>query len=75
VLHNGVFTELHHPTQGTVKNTQRPVLFDGQRSASDMAPPLLGEHSRDVLGQLGFDSDRIDAFLREGAIASPNPQP
>ncbi len=71
VVHNGVFTDLHHPTQGVVKNTQRPVLYDGQRSASDMPPPMLGEHSRDVLHQLGFDSNAIDAFVREGAIASP----
>ena len=75
VLHNGVFTELHHPTQGTVKNTQRPVRYDGQRFTSDMAPPVLGEHSREVLEQLGFDSASIDVFLREEAIAGPNPNP
>jgi crotonobetainyl-CoA:carnitine CoA-transferase CaiB-like acyl-CoA transferase len=35
-----------------------------------MAPPVLGEHSLDVLRQLGFDAKTIDAFVQEGAIES-----
>jgi crotonobetainyl-CoA:carnitine CoA-transferase CaiB-like acyl-CoA transferase len=70
VVHNGVFAQLKHPTKGIVKNTQRPVLYDGERSGGDMAPPVLGEHSLDVLRQLGFDAKTIDAFVKEGAIAS-----
>lgn len=70
VVHNGVFAQLKHPTKGVVKNTQRPVLYDGERSGGDMAPPVLGEHSLDVLRQLGFDAKTIDAFVKEGAIAS-----
>ena len=68
VIHNGIFKELHHPTKGLVKNTQRPVLYDGDRSGGDMAPPVLGEHSIDVLMQLGFDQKSIDTFLNDGAV-------
>jgi crotonobetainyl-CoA:carnitine CoA-transferase CaiB-like acyl-CoA transferase len=70
VVHNGVFKELKHPSMGVVKNTQRPVLYDGDRSGGDLAPPVLGEHSLEVLEQLGFDAKTIEAFVSEGAIAS-----
>jgi CoA:oxalate CoA-transferase len=33
--------------------------------------PKLGEHTRSILrSDLGFDDDRIDALLRDGAIAT-----
>ena len=68
VRHNGIFTTLHHPTQGDVANTQRPVLYDGDRHASDLAPPMLGEHSVEILRELGFDAPSIDAMIRSGAV-------
>ena len=68
VRQNGVFTTLHHPTQGDVTNIQRPVLYDGERQAGDLAPPTLGEHGEEVLRELGFDATTIAAMVREGAI-------
>lgn len=68
VRHNGIFTTLHHPTQGDVTNTQRPVLYDGDRHASDLAPPMLGEHSTEILRELGFDASSVDSMIRSGAV-------
>ncbi len=68
VQHNAIFTTLHHPVQGDVTNTQRPVLYDGERGAGDRAPPMLGEHSAEILRELGFDAASIDSMIRSGAI-------
>jgi len=68
VVHNGVFTTLHHPTQGKVYNTQRPILYDGARDAGDLAPPMLGEHSEEILRELGFDAEEVDAMKANGVI-------
>ena len=68
VQHNAIFTTLHHPVQGDVTNTQRPVLYDGERAAGDRAPPMLGEHSAEILRELGFDAANIDSMIRSGAI-------
>jgi len=68
VVHNGLFTTLIHPTQGEVHNTQRPILYDGSREAGDLAPPTLGEHSEEVLRELGFDVDEVAAMKRDGVI-------
>jgi len=32
--------------------------------------PLLGEHSREILGELGMASERIDALIGTGAIST-----
>ena len=70
VQHNGIFKSLHHQTQGDVMNTQRPVLYDGARDAGALAPPTLGEHSRQVLEELGFDAAAVASMLRDGVIGS-----
>ena len=68
VQHNGIFKILHHQTQGDVMNTQRPVLYDGDRDAGTLAPPTLGEHSHQVLKELGFDEAAIASMLGDGVI-------
>jgi len=70
VQHNGIFKSLQHPTKGSVTNTQRPVLYDGDRDAGTLAPPTLGEHSQQVLEELGFDMADIASMLRDGVIGS-----
>ena len=68
VRHNGIFTTLHHPTEGDVQNAQRPVLYDGERQAGGLAPPTLGEHSEEVLRELGFDAADVESMIRGGVI-------
>lgn len=48
----------------------QPLRFDGQRPQPSRAPPLLGEHTRSILGDLGYDEDQIAAHLASGALFS-----
>jgi crotonobetainyl-CoA:carnitine CoA-transferase CaiB-like acyl-CoA transferase len=34
-----------------------------------LPPPLTGEHTRDILRELGFDTDRIDDLDARGIVA------
>ncbi|WP_163393103.1 CaiB/BaiF CoA transferase family protein [Enterovibrio norvegicus] len=43
-------------------------LVDGQRPKVASPPPQLGEHSADILSELGFSDDDIKTFLAEGAV-------
>jgi crotonobetainyl-CoA:carnitine CoA-transferase CaiB-like acyl-CoA transferase len=46
-----------------------PVWADGRRGASIRAgTPKLGEHSREILVELGFDDAAIAAFFKSGAV-------
>jgi crotonobetainyl-CoA:carnitine CoA-transferase CaiB-like acyl-CoA transferase len=48
-----------------------PLQVDGERLEHELPPPLLGEHSADVLRELGYAQDDIDALLRDGIVGSP----
>ena len=49
VLNSKSFYDLVHPVMGTVRCLHRPVLYDGRRHPGRYAPPILGEHTEDVL--------------------------
>jgi crotonobetainyl-CoA:carnitine CoA-transferase CaiB-like acyl-CoA transferase len=45
-----------------------PVRFGGQRSDARRAPPGIGEHTHDILSELGYDDARVAALAAAGAI-------
>jgi crotonobetainyl-CoA:carnitine CoA-transferase CaiB-like acyl-CoA transferase len=46
-----------------------PMKFSATPIPHDMAPPTLGQHTREVLeGVLGLDAARIDALQSQGVI-------
>ena len=47
-----------------------PVRLDGDRADSDLPPPALGEHTADILMQLGLDASELDR-LRELEVIGP----
>jgi len=62
--------EVDHPRAGRVKALGHPIKFS--ETAGDMRrpAPLLGEHTREVLAELGYGAARIEELIREGAIAA-----
>lgn len=58
-----------HPSAGKVKLVASPLKFGRTPVATPIAPPLLGQHSRDVLAELGYSREAIDTLLEAGVIA------
>ncbi|MCC7276503.1 MAG: CoA transferase [Alphaproteobacteria bacterium] len=55
VRHLDSFMGLRHPTRGDLVSVRRPVFLDGARAdQAAQAPPLLGEHTEEVLRELGL---------------------
>lgn len=55
-----------HPTAGEVPLIASPLKFSGTPVTSPVAPPLLGEHSADVLGRLlGYNAARVSSAAGE----------
>jgi crotonobetainyl-CoA:carnitine CoA-transferase CaiB-like acyl-CoA transferase len=50
---------LEHPTQGLLRKTQSPMIYDGARETGDLPPPMPGEHTRAILAELGYDAEAI----------------
>ncbi|MEH6727813.1 MAG: CaiB/BaiF CoA-transferase family protein [Hyphomicrobiales bacterium] len=71
VKHMGLITSYEHPVAGTVKVVAPAVRF-GETPASITRPaPLVGQHTREILGQAGFDTEHIDRLLAENAAGEP----
>lgn len=68
VKHRGMLMHLPHPTAGTVPQIRSPMRFSEAQLAFDRAPPLLGQHTAEVLAGLGFDEQRIAELARDGII-------
>ena len=48
-----------------------PLSFDGARVAYRTRPPLLGEHTAEILQEAGYDEGEISALAREGIVRDP----
>jgi crotonobetainyl-CoA:carnitine CoA-transferase CaiB-like acyl-CoA transferase len=60
--------EVDHPKAGRVKAIGHPVKFSETKVEASRPAPLLGQHTREVLKDLGYDDARIDELAKEGAV-------
>jgi crotonobetainyl-CoA:carnitine CoA-transferase CaiB-like acyl-CoA transferase len=51
-----------------VPQVRNPIVFGDTPTVAHRAPPLLGEHTDEVLAELGHDRQAIDALRASGAI-------
>ena len=62
---------LEHPQAGPTQALGCPVHFSRTPTRIDRPAPLLGEHSRAILHEFGYDDPAIDALVRDGVVATP----
>ena len=62
-----LFQPTEHPYLGSYLQTAFPLISDGQRAPA-APPPLLGEHTREVLLRIGLSSEDIEMLFAEGVI-------
>jgi crotonobetainyl-CoA:carnitine CoA-transferase CaiB-like acyl-CoA transferase len=55
-----------HPVAGRVETLGLPVKFDRTPGGIRCAAPTLGQHTREVLAEYGYDAGEIEAFLAAG---------
>ncbi len=68
VRHLAPFYELNHPVAGIVKSVHRAVRLDGSREIDFRPPPMLGEHTYQVLSALGIADERLNSLAASGII-------
>jgi crotonobetainyl-CoA:carnitine CoA-transferase CaiB-like acyl-CoA transferase len=57
-----------HPTAGTLRMTGSPIKLSDYTTTVRRPPPTLGEHTDEVLGELGFTAADIAAMRDAGVI-------
>ncbi|MGK2955346.1 MAG: CoA transferase [Solirubrobacterales bacterium] len=67
----GFFQEIEHPTEGRIWRMSPPVRWGRDTNGPAREAPRLGENSREILQELGFDQEQIQASLEAGVTALP----
>lgn len=69
VLARGMVTEMHHEFLGPIKMVSSPVKYSESKPSIRSAPPVLGEHTDEVLREvLGLSGEEIQNLKDEGAV-------
>lgn len=66
VAHNRIIMEVNHPQAGPVRLLAHPVRYDGAAPPLTRQPPRQGEHTREVLAELGYEPHEINTLVEAG---------
>jgi len=69
IRHNEMIVSVDHPTLGEVDVTGVPIKFYKTPGSVRRHPPLLGEHTRELLAEVGYSADEIEQLISEGLAA------
>lgn len=68
VMANGMFAITQHPTAGPVTSFAPPVKLSHTPGGIWRLPPRLGEHTEEVLGELGYAQEQIAGLRAKEVI-------
>ncbi len=64
----GTFPEVSHPSYGPFRTVAAPMRLRGQDLTPRGPAPDLGQHTREVLGELGLSAEELDALVADGTL-------
>ena len=66
---SGGLLEMTLPDGKAVRLPAMPFEMDGHRFGARLDPPRSGEHSEQILGELGYDGEAIQSLIEGGAVS------
>ncbi|MDT5208881.1 MAG: hypothetical protein QOF67_1296 [Mycobacterium sp.] len=69
VRHNGLLAHAEHPVVGGLQLVGQPIKLSDTPARIALAPPLPGEHTDDILRELGYEPEQIRTLRQNGTIA------
>jgi crotonobetainyl-CoA:carnitine CoA-transferase CaiB-like acyl-CoA transferase len=71
VIANEIIIEHAHHAAGVLRQTRAPARFEGTPTEMRRGAPLLGEHSVEILQELGWDSGLINELMAQNIVQAP----
>jgi len=71
VVANEIIIEHAHHAAGILRQTRAPARFEGTPTSIRRGAPLLGEHSVEILRELGWDSGLITELMGQKIVQAP----
>jgi crotonobetainyl-CoA:carnitine CoA-transferase CaiB-like acyl-CoA transferase len=68
ILAQGMVMDIEHPGYGIVRSLGFPIKFSDRPCQVRRPAPRLGEHSNEVLAELGYAAEDRDVLRRDGVI-------
>lgn len=66
MIERGIVKDVEHPRLGKMRAVRNPVLLDHDSPTFERPAPMLGEHTEEILRQLGYSDDAIKGFITLG---------
>lgn len=65
---NDMVSAHHHAKAGNLRLARQYIRFHGTETPEGRVTPLLGEHNTDVLREVGYGDDEIEALYNDGVV-------
>jgi crotonobetainyl-CoA:carnitine CoA-transferase CaiB-like acyl-CoA transferase len=70
IIQNEIVQDLEHPIAGPIRQPRAAALFSETPAALESFAPELGEHTKEILIDLGLPSDEVEGLIAEGVVIS-----
>jgi crotonobetainyl-CoA:carnitine CoA-transferase CaiB-like acyl-CoA transferase len=70
IRHNDMIADIEHPAVGSIRVTGVPVKMHGTPGAVRLPPPLQGQHTEELLAELGYAAGEIESLRAEALVAT-----
>jgi crotonobetainyl-CoA:carnitine CoA-transferase CaiB-like acyl-CoA transferase len=68
----GLVTEYEHPVLGRVRQFGNLMTFSDTPTRPERPTPMLGQQTREILDELGYDEDAMDDYRARGVVSWPD---
>jgi crotonobetainyl-CoA:carnitine CoA-transferase CaiB-like acyl-CoA transferase len=70
VKHLGIVRSMHHSSLGEIAQLAPPIVLSETPACLRLPPPLLGEHSQEILSEVGYSDQEFSDLVAKGIVIS-----